>query len=141
MGFKNIIGSAWNGIKSGVGSAGQYLNKGWGGIKSGIGTTAKWIGNNKEVLSNVGGQALSAIGAVTANPALLGAGAALTGYSNSLQKKLPDGEVKDALMKNIDDRTPGTPGYNKNIAYSNIPRIYYSAMPRGNTMFRQRKRG
>ena len=119
------MSNSWNGIKSGVGTAGQYLQKGWNATKSGIGAAGKYLQDNGEAIATIGGASLSTLGKVTANPYLIGAGAALTGGVNAYRayknyksgieplQNVPEGEAKKALIQNIQERQPQANPTNK----------------------------
>ena len=118
------------------GFLGKFANKAWNGVKSGAGTAAKWIGNsaigkagkwvwkNKvPIMSTVGG-ALQGVGAVTGNPALAGVGKGLSVAAGYIK----EGEAKKALEREIAERQPNPKG-DQSLTYSDMPRIHYSRKP------------
>ena len=141
MGFKTFVSDSWNGIKSGVGTAGQYLQKGWNATKSGVGQAGKWVWDNKEAIGTIGGTALQTLGTVTGNPVLMGTGAAMKGAANAYRaykdgsqplQNVPDGEAKTALLKNIQDRQSQPSSYNKSIDQMNAEMKSFEGMMMAN---------
>ena len=106
MGFKDFVGSLYNGAKE---YGEQFMNWGW---------------KNKGNLLNYGGKAISAAGAIKENPWLVGAGAAVSG----LGKTINEGEAKEAYQKELEEQRMRQYG-NRYIGYSDMPRIHYSKKP------------
>ena len=106
------------------GFVGKYLKRPWDSIKSGYGKASKWIANNKNTLLATAGGATQAFGAITGNPVAYAAGTGLRGVADAIK----EGEAKKALEKAIVERQPN-PYSNRNIVYSDIPRIHYSRKP------------
>ena len=118
------------------GVIGKLANNAWNGIKSGAGTAAKWIGNsaigkfgkwawkNKAPIMSVVGGAMQGAGVITGNPALAVAGKGLSKLAGTIK----EGEGKKALEREIAERQPN-PNNNQSQTYSDMPRIHYSRKP------------
>ena len=97
---------AFNGIKQGVGTAGKWIgDKVHSGIEAAK-TAGKWAYDNRHDIAKFVGGAVEGIGAATGNPALmaLGAGARIYGNSKNNLSNIPDGEAKNELIQNINNR-------------------------------------
>ena len=79
-----------------------------------------WLSNNKSSIFYYGGKALEASGI----PIASGLGVAATALGEIMQ----EGEAKEAMQKELEQQRMRQYG-NRNVAYSDMPRIHYSKKP------------
>ena len=113
-----LVNNAWNGIKSGAGTAAKWIGN------SAIGKFGKWAWKNKAPIMSVVGGAMQGAGAITGNPAIAVAGKGLSNLAGTIK----EGKGKKALEREIAERQPN-PNNNQSLTYSDMPRIHFSRKP------------